>query len=78
MSKVSKLIEQRQPITLEAIEYDLLGGDWDALYHAEETQIGQLIDEARIDEDFYSRWQDYQEEMRCLRAEAEQEFGGGY
>jgi hypothetical protein len=73
-SKVTKLIEQKKPITLEAIAFDLNNDNWDALYFATEEQISKLINSGKIDEDFDSRHQDYQEEMRCLRAEAAAEF----
>jgi len=71
---VEQLIEQQKPITLVAIATDLNSGNWEALYFATEKQIDKLIDTNRIDEDFGSRHQDYQEEMRCLRAEAIIEF----
>jgi hypothetical protein len=73
-SKVEQLVENSKPVTLDAIESDLNNNCWDALYFATEEQISSLIDSGKIDEDFYSRHQDYQEEMRCLRAEAQAEF----
>ena len=52
-------------------------GEWqqsDVLYLATEDQISDLIDREEISEDFYSRHQDYQEEMCILLAEARLEF----
>ncbi|URC15141.1 hypothetical protein GD1_17 [Paraglaciecola Antarctic GD virus 1] len=69
MSAVTLLIEKRKKVTKKAILQDLLAGDWDALYFATEEQISSLIDSGKIDEDFSSRHQDYQEEMRVLKAE---------
>lgn len=69
-----KRIEEGKKVTLESIETDLNNDCWNALYYASEDQISQLISENRISEDFFSRHQDYLEEMRCLKAEAEAEF----
>ena len=46
-------------------------GDWEPLYFATEKQILSLIDQGKIDEDFYCRWDSYQEEMRYMLAEFE-------
>ena len=67
-------IEKGQSVTLESIEADIKNDCWNALYYATEEQISKLIDQGRISEDFFSRHQDYQEEMRCLHAEALSEF----
>lgn len=69
-----KLIEEGKAITLQSIETDLNNDCWTALYYATEEQINTLISQNRISEDFFSRHQTYQEEMRCLKAEAEAEF----
>lgn len=74
-SMVEQQVEDSQTITLDAIESDLNNDCWYALYFATEEQISTLIDAGRISEDFFSRHQDYQEEMRILRAEAAREFG---
>jgi hypothetical protein len=73
-SKVNQLVEQSKPVTLDAISSDLNNDCWDALYFATEKQISSLIDSGMINEDFFSRHQDYQEEMRCLKSEAQSEF----
>lgn len=62
-------IEERKPVSSSAIVEALAEGAWDVLYFAKEAQIDKLIDEGRIDEDFSSRKQDYDEEMRCMKAE---------
>ena len=59
-------IDNGQPVTLDAIAADLNGGEWDARYYATEEQIVALIDAGRICEDFFSRHQDHQEEMRVM------------
>lgn len=69
-----KRITEGQSVTLKSIETDLNNDCWNALYYASEEQIDKLISQKRISEDFFSRHQDYQEEMRCLKAEAEEEF----
>ena len=74
MSMTETLAGNAQPITLAAIAADLNGGEWDALYYATEAQIVALIDAGRICEDFFSRHQDYQEEMRVLMNQAMAEF----
>ncbi len=61
--------------TLMSIEYDLNeSDDWECLYFASEEQIDKLINQGRIDEDFGSRHQNYQEELRCMLNEASVEF----
>ena len=56
------------------IATQLNAGDWEPLYTATEDQISNLIDEGEISEDFYSRHQEYSEEMRCMMADAVAEF----
>jgi hypothetical protein len=68
-SKTEQAIEAGRKITLSMIESDLISGNCDALYFATEKQIVRLIDTGRIDEDFYSRWDQYQEDMRCMMSE---------
>ena len=55
--------------TLKSIHADINAGNWDALYFATENQINTLIDKRGLDEDFYSRWDAYQEDMRVMQAE---------
>lgn len=62
-------IMQDKPVTLDAITEALSVHHWDVLYYATEKQIGSLIEQGKIDEDFSPRWEDYQEELRCLRHE---------
>lgn len=66
---VNTKIEQGKKITLNDIKADLLSGNWDPLYYATEAQINTLIQRGDIDEDFSSRYEQYQEEMRCMKAE---------
>tara|TARA_R100000329_G_scaffold103121_1_gene84815 strand:+ start:100 stop:327 length:228 start_codon:yes stop_codon:yes gene_type:complete len=74
MGMTETLAGNAQPITLDAIAADLNGGEWDALYYATEEQIVALIDAGRICEDFFSRHQDYQEEMRVMMNQVMAEF----
>ena len=69
ISQVEKQIKNNKPITEEAIRSDLANGHNDALFFATETQIHNLIKKELIDEDFSSLHQDYQEEMRVIKAE---------
>jgi hypothetical protein len=69
MGSVTNKIESGLKPTMNDIAIDLNSGDWDALYFATEKQINKLIDEGKISEDFSSRYEDYQEEMRCMTAE---------
>ena len=63
-------------LTLNKIVHDLtVAHNWECLYLASEEQICKLIDQGKIDEDFFSRHQDYQEEMRCMMNGAAAEFG---
>jgi len=58
---------------LSQIEKSCNSGAWehdDTLYLATEAQIDKLISQGKIDEDFGSRKQDADEEMRCLMADA--------
>jgi len=41
----------------------------DYLYFAAEQQIVKLIDQGELNEDDYARWDNAQEEMRCMMAE---------
>ncbi len=70
MSHTEDKIMASKKITNKDIATDLINGDWDALYFATEDQIASLIRCDLISEDFSSRHQDYQEEMRCLIASA--------
>jgi hypothetical protein len=71
MSRVTQKAEKNQKPTQADIAFDLNNGDWDALYFATDNQISALIDRGLIEEDFFSRHQDYQEEMRIMTAEFE-------
>ena len=66
---VETKIEAGQEFTSDDVATDLNSGNWDALYFAKERMILDLIEANRIDEDFYSRHQEYQEEMRIMVAE---------
>lgn len=68
-NRTETAIENGHKITEAMIAEDLNSGNWEALYFATEDQINSLIDSGKIDEDFYSRHQDYREEMRCMMAE---------
>lgn len=74
MSITENRISEGKKVTLNSIATDLANGDWDALYYATEEQIRKLIDSGRICEDFLSRHQDYQEEMRVMMNEVMAEF----
>ena len=74
MSRVTPKVEANQKPTQNDIAYDLNNGDWDALYFATENQISALIDRGHIESDFFTRHQDYQEEMRIMVAEIEKEI----
>ena len=74
MTKMTNLVESKieagKKFTLTDIVSDLNTGNWCPLYYITEEQVDNLIEKGRIDEDFQSRHQDYQEEMRCLIASA--------
>lgn len=69
------LAKDGREITLQAILDDLSAGELDALYYATETQIMTLIDRGQISEDYFSRHQAHQEDMRYLMASVLREFG---
>ena len=73
MSMTETLVENTKPITLDAIAVSKRWR-WDALYYATEEQIVALIDAGRICEDFFSRHQDYQEEMRVMMNQVMAEY----
>ena len=58
-------------MNIKEIASRLNKGDWEPLYVATEKQILFLIEKGKIDEDFYCRWDSYQEEMRYMLAEFE-------
>jgi hypothetical protein len=62
-------IEEKKPVSSSAIVEALKEGEWDVLYFAKEAQIDKLIEQGRIDEDFSSRKQDFDEEMRAMMSE---------
>lgn len=69
-SLVEEQVENGKSITLDAIATDL-NNDLDIpLYLASEVQIDNLIQQGRIDEDFSSRYQNAQEELRVMKADA--------
>ena len=61
-------------MNIKEIATKLNNGDWEPLYFATEKQIDTLIEQGKIDEDFYCRHQDYQEEVRCMMGDALEEF----
>jgi hypothetical protein len=69
------LAKDGREITLQAILDDLSAGEMDALYYASETQIMTLIEREQISEDYLSRHQAHQEDMRYLMASVLREFG---
>ena len=62
-------IEESVKVSTSAVLEALNEGEWDVLYFAKEEMITELIDEGRIDEDFGTRYQVYQEEMRSMMSE---------
>lgn len=60
------LIESGKKATLTSILEDIKADNWNCLYFATEAQICKLIDQGSIDEDFHSRHQNHQEEMRVM------------
>lgn len=67
---------QGKKCSVQDVLADLKSGHDTALYFADESQIQQLIDAGKIDEDYFSHWMNAQEEMAHLRHEANQEFSG--
>ena len=61
-------------MNIKKIAAKLNNGDWEPLYFATEKQIDTLIEQGKIDEDFYTRHQEYQEEVRCMMGNALEEF----
>tara|TARA_R100001377_G_C3140719_1_gene92574 strand:- start:258 stop:446 length:189 start_codon:yes stop_codon:yes gene_type:complete len=59
-------------MNIKEIASKLNNGDWEPLYFATEKQIDTLIEAGKINEEFYSRHQDYQEEMRGMMAEMDE------
>ena len=62
-------LELKHKMNMKEIASRLNNGDWEPLYYATEKQIDTLIEQGRIEEDFYCRYQDYQEEVRCMMDE---------
>lgn len=75
ISVCETMISDGREVTLQAVLDDLSAGAMDALYYASEAQIMLLIERDQISEDYLSRHQSYQEDMRCLMADAFREFG---
>lgn len=72
--------EQGKRITLDDLSYDLKNDDvpghgngWIALTLATKDQVSKLVDRGRVDEDWYPRFQDVQEEIRILAHQAAKE-----
>jgi len=61
-------------MNIKEIASRLNNGDWEPLYSATQKQIDTLINQGKIDEEFFTRHQDYQEEMRCMMGDALEEF----
>ena len=49
-------------------------GVYNKLDEVQQSVVDSLIEQGKIDEDFYSRHQDYQEEVRCMMGDALEEF----
>jgi hypothetical protein len=69
MGYVETLVENEKKVTQKAIVADLDMGDYSCLYFATEDQIDNLIQSGKISEDIDSIYQDYQEELRVIKAE---------
>jgi len=61
-------------MNIKEIASRLNNGDWEPLYSATQKQIDTLINQGKIDEEFFTRHQDYQEEVRCMMGDALEEF----
>jgi len=61
-------------MNIKEIASRLNNGDWEPLYFATQKQIDTLINQGKIDEEFFTRHQDYQEEVRCMMGDALEEF----
>ena len=61
-------------MNIKEIASRLNNGDWEPLYSATQKQIDTLINQGKIDEDFFTRHQDYQEEMSCVVSDVLEEF----
>jgi len=55
-------------MTLTTIVKQINAGNTECLYLATQQQIDGLISSGRIDEDFAAKYDEAQEEMRCLMA----------
>ena len=53
-------------MTLTTIVNQISAGNTECLYLATQRQIDNLISSGRIDEDFAAKYDEAQEEMRCL------------
>jgi hypothetical protein len=69
MSYVETLVENEKKVTQKAIVADLNNDEYSCLYFATEEQIDKLIKSGKISEDISSIYQDYQEELRVIKAE---------
>ena len=79
-SKALHKYEQGKRVTLNDLAYDLNNDDepghgygWIALTLASEDQVSKLVDRGRVDEAWYPRFQDVQEETRILAHQAASE-----
>jgi len=61
-------------MNIKEIASRLNNGDWEPLYSATQKQIDTLINQGKIDEEFFTRHQDYQEEVSCMMGDALEEF----
>lgn len=59
-------IEDGVKISRSAVKEAILEREYDVLYFALESQIGDLVSSEEVSEDISSMYQNYQEEMRCL------------
>ena len=55
-------------MTLTTIVNQINAGNTECLYLATQEQIDGLVSSGRIDEDFAAKYDEAQEEMRCLMA----------
>ena len=55
-------------MTLTTIVKQINAGNTECLYLATQAQMDKLISSGRIDEDFAAKYDEAQEEMRCLMA----------
>tara|TARA_R110000765_G_scaffold218850_1_gene323198 strand:- start:280 stop:483 length:204 start_codon:yes stop_codon:yes gene_type:complete len=60
--------QEQDIMTLTTIVKQINAGNTECLYLATQAQMDKLISSGRIDEDFAAKYDEAQEEMRCLMA----------